>query len=106
MIFRFTGIILVFTLLCLSACSNNDNVYNVNNITANIEVVDKTKPERGEKGESWIHVIYLEGTNKKVMKLKVENKNIWNLIEINRSYTATFTQDNLGEYQLHEITPF
>jgi hypothetical protein len=96
--FLLFGLLLFST---LSACSGNGEQL-VGSAISYINVIDKGEIEQQSY---WILAVYPGSTAPTEIKILVDNKSIWNLVEINKEYTAEYNTYSNGEHRLVEISP-
>ncbi len=94
-----TSMIVLISFLLISCSVNSDN----NDISATVSFIQVTD-KGGTEGEYWILAVYPDKIEvKREMKIIVGDKNVWNLIEIDRKYTAHYAKRDNGSYYLYEI---
>lgn len=98
-------VVSIFSLVVcpLAACSKT-NEKDISATVSYIQVIDKGK---ADDGEYWILVSAPDQDKNKAneFKINLEDKNLWNLIEIDEKYVAHYTKRNNGLYYLYEIEP-
>lgn len=96
----FQALVLVLITILLPACEEQDSK-DVLAAVANIQVIEK-----GIDGEAsyWVRAVYpVKSSIKEEMKIFIEDKKVWNLIDVDRKYTAHYAKDTQDVYHLYSI---
>ncbi|TVX88165.1 hypothetical protein [Paenibacillus agilis] len=93
---------IIIILGLITSCSDKeDEEQDISAIVSNLNVIEKGKEE---PDKYWIIAFYPDKYKPiEKMKIFVKDKNVWNLIEINRTYTAHYAKDTSGVFNLYTI---